>query len=602
MIDQKQLWTLAEETMRAFAPFYREAMQKAIQDSGAPDDWFALSLARGSDPQPFTVERCHAMFPYTAPDRFAETLEELARLELLERVGENACRLTDPGRKAVEDIFEAAHQGLDTVEPLPAGEMDQLNRLLYRIVQATLAAPEPEEKWALAYSRWTDPGAGASGSVKTDQYLTDLLRFRDDAHIAAWKPYGVSGHAWEALTFLWRGEASTAEELAERLALRSYTVEDYKEALQDLTVRDWLVEEAETCQLTEKGRQIREEAEEVTDRHFFIGWSALDEDELAQLENLLTRAKESLHTATLGQLWGLAEELSRAIPATVRDAVASLVEERDLDKTGFFYILLSAQRFEPDPISAARMGIRDPYTNPEQYDNLLNELAEAGFLTPKEDGEYELTDKGRTALEEINHAFYTQLGETSALPAEEMAQLEGLMNKVVEASLDVAEPDGKWGIATTHRAHPSQEHAPLAKIDQHLDDLNAFRDDAHLAAWKPYDVSGHAWEALTFVWRGDARTAEELTEKLPFRNHTVEANTVALAHLVSHGWIEETAEGYQVTEGGQTLRQQAEEATDRYFFAPWVCLSVAENVQLHDLLTRLRNNLQEMAADNTDVA
>ena len=188
MIDQKQLWTLAEETMRAFAPFYREAMQKAIQDSGAPDNWFALSLARGSDPAPFTVERNHALYPYTAPDRFAETLEELARLELLERVGEGAYRLTDLGRKAVEDIFEAAHQGLDAVEPLPAGEMDQLNGLLYRIVEATLAAPEPDEKWAIAYSRWTDPGEGASGSVKTDQYLTDLLRYRDDAHIAAWKP------------------------------------------------------------------------------------------------------------------------------------------------------------------------------------------------------------------------------------------------------------------------------------------------------------------------------------------------------------------------------------------------------------------------------
>ncbi len=225
MIDRKQLWTLAEETMRAFAPFYREAMQAAIQDSGAPDYWFGLSLARGSDPQPFTVERYHTLFPYTAPERFTEILEGLARLELLERVGEGAYRLTDLGRKAVEGIFEAAHQGLDTVEPLPAGEMDQLNGLLYRLVEATLAAPEPEEKWAIAHSRWTDPGAGASNSVKADQYLTDLLRYRDDAHIAAWKPYDISCHAWEILTLVWRGEASTAEELTEKLPFRNHTVE-----------------------------------------------------------------------------------------------------------------------------------------------------------------------------------------------------------------------------------------------------------------------------------------------------------------------------------------------------------------------------------------
>ncbi|MBU0705220.1 MAG: hypothetical protein KKC18_15325, partial [Chloroflexi bacterium] len=48
--------------------------------------------------QPFTTERYHAMFPYSAPERFVEALEELARLELLERVGEGAYRLTDLGR------------------------------------------------------------------------------------------------------------------------------------------------------------------------------------------------------------------------------------------------------------------------------------------------------------------------------------------------------------------------------------------------------------------------------------------------------------------------------------------------------------------------
>jgi len=602
MIDKKQLWTLAEETMRAFAPFYLEVMQKAIQDSGAPDYWFGLSLARGSDPQPFTVERYHAMFPYTAPDRFTEILEGLARLELLERVGEGAYRLSDLGRKAVENIFEAAHRGLDTIEPLPAGEMDQLNGLLYRLVEATLAAPEPEEKWAIAYSRWTDPGAGASGSVKADQYLTDLLRYRDDAHIAAWKPYDVSGHAWEALTFIWRCEANTAEELVEKLPFRAHSVEDYQAALENLVVRGWLVEEAGTYQLTERGRQIREEAEEATDRHFFVGWAALSEEELAQLQDLLTRTQDSLRASILSQSWDLARELSRAIPAAVREVVAPLVEERGLDKPGFFYTLLSAQRFDPDPISAARIGIRDPYTNLEQYDNLLNDLAEAGFLAPQEDGEYKFTAKGRTALQQVNHAFYTQLGEISPLPTEELAQLESLMSQIVAASLGAAEPESKWCIYASHRGHPSQEYAPLAQIDQHLDDLNAFRDDVHLAAWKPYDVSGHAWEILTFVWRGEASTAEELTEKLPFRNHTVEANTVALAHLASRGWVEETAEGYRVTEKGQVLRQQAEETTDCYFFAPWACLSTPEVIQLHDLLTRLRNSLQEIAPADTDVA
>lgn len=301
MFDKTELRTLVEDTMRAFTPFYQEAMQKAIQDTGAPDDWYGLSLARGSDPQPFTVEHYQAMFPYTSQERFAAALGNLAQSGLLKKVGENAYQLTDLGREKVEAVFKAAHQGLDTIEPLPADEMDRLNHLLYRIVQATLEAPEPAEKRALTCSRWTDPGESACGSVKADQYMTDLLRYRDDAHIAAWKPYDVSGRAWETLTFIWRGDASTAGELVEKLPFRAHSVEDYGEALQDLAVRGWLVEEAGAYKLTEKGRQVREETEEATDHYYYVGWSALNEEELGQLKDLLTRAKENLQTAALSK-------------------------------------------------------------------------------------------------------------------------------------------------------------------------------------------------------------------------------------------------------------------------------------------------------------
>jgi hypothetical protein len=297
MNDQQQLWSLAQEAMRAFEPFYRDVMRKAIDESGVPDDWFALSMARGSEPAPFTVERFHALSPYTARERQAGMLEKLVQLELLERVEEEAYRLTDPGRETVEAIFGAAHQALGAAEPLPAGEMGELNRLLRRLVDATLEAPEPQEKWAIVYSRWTDPGEGAPASVLADQYLTDLIRFRDDAHLAAWKPYGVSGHAWEALTFVWRGEAGTAEELVKKLPYRSHTVEDYREALRDLVTRGWVVEESGTCSLTEEGTQVREDAEEATNRLFFAPWACLNGSETARLRELLTRMRDELHSA-----------------------------------------------------------------------------------------------------------------------------------------------------------------------------------------------------------------------------------------------------------------------------------------------------------------
>jgi predicted transcriptional regulator len=603
IMDKKELWTLAVETMQAFAPFYREAMRKAAQEADIADTWYPLRVVRASDPQPISVDRLHEMAPYATRERQIELMEELAKIEMVERVGEDAYRLLDQGRRAIESIFEAAHQSMSAVELLPADEMEQLNSLLYRLVEATLEAPEPEHKWALLSSRWTNPKEDTGGTPKADQYLTDLYFFRDDAHIAAWKPYDVSGHVWEALTFIWRDELHTAEGLAERLEpFRGYTAEGYQEALQELADRGWVIEEAGAYKLTEKGKQVRDKAEEATDRYFYVGWSALSKDELAKLEDLLTWTKEKLLAITLEQLWSLSREAAQAIPAAVRNEVNPLLEKHGLNQPGYFFVLLTAKRLEPDPISVARLSTRGPYTNPTVYDGFLTEVAEAGFIAArKKNGGYELTERGRTALQEVNHAFYTRLGELSTLPEENLTQIESLLGKLAQASLDAEEPADKQRISTSRQGHSDQEYASLAKIDQHLDDLNGFRDDAHIAAWEPYEVSGYVWETLTYLWRDEAHTARELAE-LPFRGHSEETYTGAFATLVSRGWAEETDDGYRITEKGRAVRQQAEEKTDHYFFAPWACLSDAEKIQLHDLLTRLKNNLQGMTENDADTS
>jgi len=592
-MDKKELWNLAAETMQAFAPFYREAMRTAAEEADIADVWYPLRVVRAVDPQPISVDRLQKMAPYATRERQVEILENLAKVEMIERVGDGAYQLLDQGRRAIENIFEAAHQSLSAVKLLPADEMEQLNGLLYRLVEATLEAPEPEQKWALLSSRWTDPKDETVGTAKADQYLTDLYTFRDDAHIAAWKPYDISGHAWEALTFIWRDDLNTAAGLAERLGpFRGYTTEDYQEALQELADRGWVIEEAGAYKLTEKGKQVRDKAEEATDRYFYVGWSALSKDELANLAKLLTRTKEKLLAITLEQLWDLSGAVAQAIPTVVRNEVNSLFEKHGLDKPGHFFLLLTAKRLEPDPISVARLSARGPYNNPTVYDTFLTEVAEAGFIAPrKKNGGYELTEKGRTALQELNHTFYTKLGELSPLPEENLIQIESLLGKVSQACLDAEEPANKPHISTIRRAHPDQEYGPLAKIDQHLDDLHGFRDDAHIAAWEPYEVSGYVWETLTLLWRDEAHTAKELAER-PFRGYSEETYTGAFTTLISRGWAEETDNGYRITEKGRAVRQQAEEKTNAYFFAPWACLSAAEKIQLHNLLTQLKNNLQ----------
>jgi DNA-binding MarR family transcriptional regulator len=85
---------------------------------------------------------------------------------------------------------------------------------------------------------------------------------------------------------------------------------------------------------------------------------------------------------------------------------------------------------------------------------------------------------------------------------------------------------------------------------------------------------------------------DELCQKLERRGHSRDVYAQALDDLIRRGWISEEADKYRVTQKGQVLRQEAEDKTDRYFYAPWACLSKHESEELRDLLTQLRDGLR----------
>jgi hypothetical protein len=180
-----------------------------------------------------------------------------------------------------------------------------------------------------------------------------------------------------------------------------------------------------------------------------------------------------------------------------------------------------------------------------------------------------------------------------ALSDNAMTQLEELLNKLVQAALEAETPGDKLPLVLSHKSQTHPDAAPLARIDQHLDDLNAFRDVSHIAAWSgDYQIPGRTWEAFAFVHDGRANTAEALAERLPGRGYSAEDYAASLAELVELGWIENGPDGYAATEKGNQVRQQAEEKTNEYFYAPW---SVLENNELNQLRTgmaRLKVNLE----------
>jgi hypothetical protein len=156
------------------------------------------------------------------------------------------------------------------------------------------------------------------------------------------------------------------------------------------------------------------------------------------------------------------------------------------------------------------------------------------------------------------------------------------------------EPPGKWAILKRFRV--ADEHYPsIMQIREYLMDLFAYRDDSHLSASRPYfNDAGIVWIVLGALWKGDAVNAEQMAEKMVFRGYDVEDYEIAIQAAMELGWVERgnRPDKFCLTEEGKRLREQAEQDTNEYFYAPWSVLTAEESQELYQLLTRLYNGLK----------
>ncbi|MCX6038543.1 MAG: hypothetical protein NTW99_11775 [Chloroflexi bacterium] len=291
-------------------------------------------------------------------------------------------------------------------------------------------------------------------------------------------------------------------------------------------------------------------------------------------------------------LWYTALEAIHALAKHYVPAMDQTAAELKLPEWGGW--LLPALVFEPEPISATRFRVRTPYTSARLYNERLAKAAKQGFLTPVAEAknEYHLTEVGRQAAERVIGAAYGKMTALDPMPSTDLERLASLLHRLVKACLTTPEPPGKWCIIHSQRTDPGEDPSVVVRIDQYLSDLAAFRDDAHLAAWQSHSIEGHIWEAFTYLWRGEATTLDGLYHKLERRGYSRDEYKQALKNLIKRGWVKEEAGEYRVTPLGQEVRQAVEEATDRYFYGAWSCLSQGETEEFQTLLILLRDGLQ----------
>ena len=257
----------------------------------------------------------------------------------------------------------------------------------------------------------------------------------------------------------------------------------------------------------------------------------------------------------------------RAFPRHYEDRMEAAAKEHGLASPNWMPLIV-AHTFKPDPISADRLRVRSPYTAPRFYNDLLLHLHERRFLVRSPLGGYLLSSSGVLVFQDIMDAAYAGMQAIPLLPPDDMQALAHALGRLVQVFMALGEPISKWSLIYSRRLDESPTGAWAAKIDQYLSDLAAFRDDAHLASWLHHNVSGHAWDILTLLWREGSITSEAISDRLARRHWTGEETKQAADELVKLGWVAGSPE-LAITDLGSEIRQQSEALTDSCFFSPW---------------------------------
>lgn len=294
-MNKREVWEIIRHVMQGFATHYGDVIVDAASSFGLePSGFFLVILpAYLFEPDPISAARLRKRIPYNSPNYYQEPLMAVKNAGFLEKAPEGGYFLNERGHQALKKVMGAAYQKMDQLAPLSLRALDDLKLLLAKLIQSAILSPDIPSKWSILHSRRLDPGRNVSSIITIDQYLSDISSYRDDAHLASWSSYAISAHAWNILGALWQDQVSSGADVRELLKNRRWTEFETQEAINELVQKGW-VSSGEKLTITDKGQQVRDHAEELTNKYFFSPWSVLTDVEYGLLCQLLTQLNENL--------------------------------------------------------------------------------------------------------------------------------------------------------------------------------------------------------------------------------------------------------------------------------------------------------------------
>ena len=232
--------------------------------------------------------------PYASVSTYEERLEALVAKKFAETVDPGRYRLSDGGRKLVDQLYRDYFAAISRHDRLNETDVQRLGMLTDRVVSFLIRQPEvPAPTTSAARSAFPET---TRPWVYAERRVTALAVFRDDAHIAAWREDGWSGPRIAVSTALFK--AAQPLPLADlRAAVAQLNDKDFKSAISALHSGAEVAHDAEDIyKLTNAGLEARQIIEDITDQNYAVLFNALTAEELKELVDLLERVRGPVTT------------------------------------------------------------------------------------------------------------------------------------------------------------------------------------------------------------------------------------------------------------------------------------------------------------------
>ncbi len=290
-----KFWPLIHSTIREFWSITEPSIEESAIRLNIPVELYYYSEL-GLDS--FSREEFQKRDPYSNPLLFEKVFVTLNFKGWIEPLSDEKYKVTERAREAARMIIRAGNKELAPFEEFTDIDLHRLVLLLKQIFMANEFTSSPVEKWAMT-TRFRIADNNSPMIIQIRDYLMDLFAYRDDCNYAAAHPhFGQAGIIWNVLGSLCKNNTVTAEQLAESMSFRGYESNDYEVALQAAVQLVWAepTEAPGTFRITQKGRELREKAEQRTNEFFYAPWSAMTEAELDELYDLLLKLRDQLNS------------------------------------------------------------------------------------------------------------------------------------------------------------------------------------------------------------------------------------------------------------------------------------------------------------------